>query len=45
MTLESAGTWPIANVRDDVMLYSYLVNPTHGSHTLADVAAPLQPTR
>ncbi len=29
----------IANVRDDVMLYSYLVNPTHGSHTLADVAA------
>ena len=24
---------------EDVMLYSYLVNPTHGSHTLADVAA------
>ena len=23
----------------DVMLWSYLVNPTHGSHTLADVAA------
>ncbi len=23
----------------DVMLYSYLVNPTHSSHTLADVAA------
>jgi DNA polymerase I len=29
----------LAGVRDDVMLYSYLVNPTHGSHTLADVAA------
>jgi len=26
-------------VRDDVMLYSYLVNPTHGSHTLPDVTA------
>jgi len=26
-------------VRDDVMLYSYLVNPTHGSHILADVTA------
>lgn len=37
-TLGSAKL-PIANVRDDVMLYSYLVNPTHGSHTLADVAA------
>ena len=37
-TLEAAHV-PIANVRDDVMLYSYLVNPTHGSHTLADVAA------
>ena len=37
-TLERPG-FPIANVRDDVMLYSYLVNPTHGSHTLADVAA------
>ncbi len=24
---------------EDVMLYSYLTNPTHGSHTLADVAA------
>jgi DNA polymerase-1 len=29
----------IQNVRDDVMLYSYLVNPTHGSHKLSDVAA------
>ncbi len=37
-TLEQAHI-AIANVRDDVMLYSYLVNPTHGSHTLADVAA------
>ena len=26
-------------VRDDVMLYSYLLNPTHGSQTLPDVAA------
>jgi DNA polymerase-1 len=30
---------PIAGVRDDVMLYSYLVNPTHGSHKISDVAA------
>jgi len=29
----------INNVRDDVMLYSYLINPTHGSHKLSDVAA------
>jgi DNA polymerase-1 len=29
----------IAGVRDDVMLLSYLVNPTHGSHTLPDIAA------
>jgi DNA polymerase-1 len=26
----------LTGVRDDVMLYSYLINPTHGSHTLAD---------
>jgi DNA polymerase I len=26
-------------VRDDVMLYSYLINPTHGSHILPDVTA------
>jgi DNA polymerase-1 len=26
-------------MRDDVMLLSYLVNPTHGSHTLPDIAA------
>lgn len=29
----------LANVAHDVMLYSYLVNPTHGSHKLPDVAA------
>ena len=29
----------LAGVRDDAMLLSYLVNPTHGSHTLSDVAA------
>ena len=29
----------LAGVRDDVMLLSYLVNPTHSSHTLSDVAA------
>jgi DNA polymerase-1 len=39
-------------VRNDVMLLSYLVNPTHGSHTLPDIAARVtsralihQPTR
>ena len=37
-TLQAAKL-PIASVRDDVMLYSYLINPTHLSHTLADVAA------
>ncbi|WP_263408426.1 DNA polymerase I [Terriglobus tenax] len=29
----------LRGVQDDVMLYSYLINPTHGSHTLADIAA------
>jgi DNA polymerase I len=29
----------IVNVRDDLMLYSYLINPTHAAHRLADVAA------
>ena len=29
----------LAGVRDDVMLLSYLVNPTHGSHTLPDISA------
>jgi DNA polymerase I len=29
----------LRGIRDDVMLYSYLVNPTHGSHILPDVTA------
>ena len=29
----------LGGVRSDVMLLSYLVNPTHGSHTLPDIAA------
>jgi DNA polymerase-1 len=29
----------LSGVRDDVMLYSYLINPTHGSHILPDVTA------
>jgi len=29
----------LGGVRNDVMLLSYLVNPTHGSHTLPDIAA------
>ena len=29
----------LARRRDDVMLLSYLVNPTHASHTLPDIAA------
>ena len=29
----------LAGAIEDVMLYSYLVNPTHGSHTLSDAAA------
>jgi DNA polymerase I len=39
----------LAGAHDDLMLYSYLVNPTHATHRLADVAArftsrPLQET-
>jgi DNA polymerase I len=30
---------PLAGIRNDVMLLSYLINPTHGSHTLPDIAA------
>ena len=30
---------PLDGIRSDVMLLSYLVNPTHGSHTLPDIAA------
>jgi DNA polymerase I len=37
-TLDSHGI-AIANVRDDIMLYSYLINPTHASHRLADIVA------
>jgi DNA polymerase-1 len=37
-TLENHGI-AIANVRDDLMLYSYLINPTHATHRLADVVA------
>ncbi len=37
-TCQTAGI-EINNVKDDVMLYSYLVNPTHGSHKLNDIAA------
>jgi len=29
---------PLAGVRDDVMLFSYLLNPTYSSHSLAEVA-------
>jgi DNA polymerase I len=29
----------IANAHDDLMLYSYLINPTHATHRLADVVA------
>jgi DNA polymerase-1 len=37
-SLENHGV-AIANVRDDLMLYSYLINPTHATHRLADVVA------
>ena len=36
--LEAHGA-TLRGVTDDVMLYSYLVNPTHATHRLADVAA------
>ncbi len=36
--LEAHGI-PLAGEITDVMLESYLVNPTHGSHTLVDIAA------
>ncbi len=36
--LEASGV-TLRGVTDDVMLYSYLINPTHGSHRLSDVAA------
>jgi DNA polymerase-1 len=34
----------IAGVQDDLMLYSYLINPTHASHRLSDVAARFSST-
>ena len=36
--LESRGIM-LRGVQDDLMLYSYLINPTHASHRLSDVAA------
>ncbi len=33
-----------AGVQDDIMLYSYLINPTHATHRLADVAARFSST-
>jgi len=36
--LAARGITP-AGGRDDIMLYSYLINPTHASHRLADVVA------
>ncbi len=36
--LESRGI-VLRGVQDDLMLYSYLINPTHASHRLSDVAA------
>jgi len=37
-SLEHHGV-QLKNAPDDLMLYSYLVNPTHASHRLSDVAA------
>ncbi|AXC11072.1 DNA polymerase I [Acidisarcina polymorpha] len=37
-TLQQHGV-ELAGANDDLMLYSYLINPTHASHRLADVAA------
>jgi DNA polymerase I len=36
--LESRGV-TLRGAHDDLMLYSYLINPTHASHRLSDVAA------
>ncbi|MFZ0662745.1 MAG: DNA polymerase I [Acidobacteriaceae bacterium] len=36
--LESRGV-ALRGAQDDLMLYSYLINPTHASHRLSDVAA------
>ena len=37
-TLHALGGRELAGVRDDSMLYSYLLDPTYSSHRLADVA-------
>lgn len=37
-TLQSRGIM-LRGAQDDLMLYSYLINPTHASHRLSDVAA------
>ena len=34
----------LRGVDDDVMLFSYLINPTHSTHRLADVAARFSPS-
>lgn len=36
--LQSRGV-ALSGAHDDLMLYSYLINPTHASHRLSDVAA------
>jgi DNA polymerase-1 len=41
-TLDHHGI-PLRGQQDDLMLLSYLVNPTHATHRLADVAARFSP--
>ncbi len=40
--LEAQGV-TLRGAQDDLMLFSYLVNPTHSTHRLADVAARFSP--
>ena len=40
--LQSEGI-ALRGVRDDLMLFSYLINPTHSTHRLSDVAARFTP--
>jgi DNA polymerase-1 len=40
--LQSEGI-TLRGVRDDLMLFSYLINPTHSTHRLSDVAARFTP--
>ncbi|WP_415199021.1 DNA polymerase I [Silvibacterium sp.] len=42
-TLEAHGV-TLRGAQDDLMLYSYLVNPTHTTHRLSDVAARFSTT-